>query len=148
MDDRGLIETFLKFLVAGDVEQVVALLADDVVYQLFASQTALPYGGEWRGTDAVRNVLFDMLAMFDCIEFEPTILYVTDSRARCQIRYVYRHRASGEWLSGTARLVCRIKDGSIARLDEFHDDALLQAFARLASQRARERPDPLKGWKP
>jgi ketosteroid isomerase-like protein len=148
MADRALIERFLKYWVAGDVEQVVSLLSDDVVYQLFISQTALPYGGEWRGPDAVKDVFFDMLATFDCIEFEPTILYVTDGRARCQSRYVYRHRASGEWLTGTSRLVVRIRDGAIERLDEFHDDALLQAFARLANQRARERTDPLKGWKP
>jgi ketosteroid isomerase-like protein len=147
MNDRELIETLLRFLGAWDVEQILSLMSKQVVYQLYISQTALPYGGQWRGTDAVRDVFFDRLATLDCIEYEPTVINVINGRARCQAHYVYRHRASGETLTGTSRIVCHIKAGTIDRMEEYHDDALLKAFAKLANQRAIERCDELKEWK-
>ena len=142
-------EASLAYWVAGDVELILSTLSDDVVYQLYVSQTALPYGGEWVGKDAVRNVFFDMFAVFDCTEFEPTLLEVRDGIARCQCQYVYRHRASGEWLSGSCRLVCTIAHNLIVRMDEYHDEALLKAFSRFATQRARDGSGPKSStpWK-
>ena len=150
MDHRTLVETSMTYWAAGDIERVMTTLSDDVVYQVYVAQTALPYGGEWSGKDAVRDVFFDVFALFDAIEFNPTILDVRDGIARCQCQYVFRHRPSGEWLSGSCRLVCTIQNDLISRLDEFHDEPMVVAFTQLAKQRALEgRGAPAHGkpWK-
>ena len=47
---------------------------------------------------------------------------------------MYRHRASGEVLSGRFRMVMQVKDGLIDRADEYHDRAKVEAFLRLVGQ--------------
>ena len=54
---------------------------------------------------------------------------------RVQVSFVYHHRRTGENLVGTKRLVIRLKDGLIVRVDEYHDAALIEAFMRLTQQR-------------
>jgi ketosteroid isomerase-like protein len=44
---------------------------------------------------------------------------------------MYRHRDSGEVLSGRFRHVMRVENGLIRRVDEFHDRAKVEAFMRL-----------------
>jgi ketosteroid isomerase-like protein len=44
---------------------------------------------------------------------------------------MYRHRESGQVLSGRFRLVIRVEVGLIQRVDEFHDRAKVEAFMRL-----------------
>ena len=44
---------------------------------------------------------------------------------------MYRHRASGEVLSGRFRMLIRVEDGLVVRADEYHDRAKVEAFMRL-----------------
>jgi ketosteroid isomerase-like protein len=44
---------------------------------------------------------------------------------------MYRHRRSGEVLSGRFRMIMRVEDGLIVRTDEYHDRAKVEAFLRL-----------------
>lgn len=49
---------------------------------------------------------------------------------------MYRHRASGEILSGHFRLVLKFREGMIVRGDEYHDRARIEAFMRLIASEA------------
>lgn len=135
LPDRTLIDTALAYWSVQDVEQTLGLFSDDIVYQLYICQSALPFGGETRGKEAVRTMLYDILAQFDYVSYEPAILGVKDGVARIQTRYVMRHRASEEELSGSKRFVCTIKDGLITLIVEYHDAPLVEAFMRLANWR-------------
>jgi ketosteroid isomerase-like protein len=133
--DRKLIERALAFWSVQDVEQTLEAFSDDIVYQLYICQSALPFGGETRGKEAVRTMLFDILAQFDYVSYEPWILSVTAGVARIQTRYVMRHRASEEELAGSKRFVCTIKRGRITLIVEYHDAPLVKAFMELANWR-------------
>jgi ketosteroid isomerase-like protein len=50
---------------------------------------------------------------------------------RYQVEFMYRHRQSGETLSGRFRMVMRVKDGLLIRADEYHDRPKVEAFMRL-----------------
>lgn len=139
MNHWMLIETALDYFAAGDVDQILALCSDDVVFQLYISQSALPFGGIARGQDAVRDKFFDILAVFDCLAYEPVLLDLHRGVARVQSRFVYHHRASDERLEGTLRLVCTLKNGRILRIEEYHDDAMMKAFMCLAAWRIETR---------
>lgn len=138
VDHQDLIETTLQYWSAQDVERTLELVSDNVVYQLYISQTALPYGGETRGKDDFRDVLFDILAQFDYLSYEPVILGICGDVARVQTRCVLHHRASGHELDMSKRSVFRIKHGLIVRIDEYLDAALVESFMRLAQWRIRE----------
>lgn len=133
--DRAVMAAVLDYWSAQDVEQTVALMADDIVYQLYVCNSAHPFGGEWIGRDAVRTLLFDLLAAFDYLAYDPVILDVQDGVARIQSSYRLRHRATGEDLSGSKRLVCTLHGGLVTRIHEYEDAPKFQAFLRLTDWR-------------
>jgi len=138
VDHREVIATTFKYWAAGDVDMSVSMLADDVVHQLYVAQTVFPFGGAHRGIDEVRQFLFSVLEMFDVVSFEATHIRVEGDRGSAQCRFDYIHRASGERLCSTARFVITFRDGLIASMDEYHDEALLSAFMRLTEAKIAE----------
>jgi ketosteroid isomerase-like protein len=135
MDNRAVVISFLQSWMAQDVEMTVAHAADDVVYALHISNEALPFGGETHGKERIKGVLYAILADFDYLKYEPVILSVRGDVVRVQVSYVYHHRRTGEDLVGSKRLVIKLKDGLVTRVDEYHDAALVEAFMRLARHR-------------
>jgi ketosteroid isomerase-like protein len=133
--DRKVIERLLAYWSVQDVENTLSVLDDDVIYQVYLSDSALPAGGATWGKEAMRHRLYDFLAAFDCLHYEPVILDVYRGVARVQTQYVFRHRDSRERLSGSKRSVCELAGGLVVRVDEHHDAALVAAFARLTRWR-------------
>ena len=115
---------------------------ENIVYALYISETALPYGGETRGKANIRNVLYAILAEFDYLMYEPTIVAVDGDVVRAQVQFIYHHRLTGENLSGSKRLVFTVRDGLIVRIEEFHDAGMVEAFMRLTAHRARTNDVP------
>ena len=66
----------------------------------------------------------------------PFNIHDEGDRVRLQVEFMYRHRASGEPLSGIFRLVLQFRDGEIIRGDEYHDRARIEAFMRLIASEA------------
>lgn len=135
MDNRATVESFLACWSVQDVEMTVAHVHDDLVYALYISEAALPYGGETRGKDNVRTVLYAILAEFDYLHYAPEIVSIEGEVIRVTAAFVYHHRRTGENLTGTKRMVFQLEDGLIIRIDEYHDAAKVEAFMRLAAQR-------------
>jgi ketosteroid isomerase-like protein len=116
---------------AGDIEGVLALLADNAEYELHISKEVLPYGGLACGRADIGDKLRLMRADWEYILYRPFSLAADGSIVRFQVEFMYRHRESGQVLSGRFRLVMRVEDGKILRVDEFHDRAKVEAFMRL-----------------
>jgi ketosteroid isomerase-like protein len=137
MDNRAVVGSFLACWSVQDVEMTVAHVHEDFVYALYVSDTALPYGGETRGKENVRAVLYAILAEFDYLRYDPEIISVEGDVVRVAVAFTYHHRRTGENLSGTKRMVFQLADGLVARIDEYHDAAKVEAFMRLAAQRTQ-----------
>jgi ketosteroid isomerase-like protein len=135
MSSREVVEAFFAFRAAQDVDMACALLHDSIVYKIHAATNNLPFGGEQRGVDACRNVLFSILKDFDYLAYEPTILSARGLMVRTQVRFKYRHRRTGGILEGTRRLVFKVKGGRIVRIDGYHDAKLVAAFMKLTEYR-------------
>lgn len=123
---------------AQDVDMTVSTFAQDIVYQLYVSRSAKPFGIERVGREAVRAMLFDVLADFDYLSYESAILEAGNGVVRIQSRYSMQHRATGEELSGSKRFVCMVRDGLFTRIHEYHDAILVEAFMKLAKWRLKE----------
>ncbi len=123
---------------AQDVDMTVSTFSEDIVYQLFVSRSARPFGIERVGREAVREMLYDVLADFDYVSYESDILEAGNGVARVRSCYCMRHRATGEELTGSKRFVCTVRDGLLTRIHEYHDAVLVEAFIKLARWRLRE----------
>ena len=51
---------------------------------------------------------------------------------------MFRHKSTGETLSGRLRLVWTFADARARTLSEFHDTERVEAFLRLCAARGRE----------
>lgn len=128
---RAVIEQALDYWQAQDVEQTLAMYDEQILYRLYTFHDARPSVKLLKGRDAVREMMFDVLMRFDYLRYNSTILSVSDGTARVQIQFDLRHRSTGEHLTGSKRQFYMVAGGKIQRINEFHDEAMLAAFARL-----------------
>jgi ketosteroid isomerase-like protein len=130
-DPRTIITRFNQAWEDNDIEAALAFIADDAVYVLHVAETALPFGGETRGKSAIRAAFTGMRSDFDYILYRPFPMSGAGETLHGQVEFIYRHRASGEELSGRFRLVWTMRNGLIVRCEEYHDAARIEAFMRL-----------------
>ena len=122
----------------GNIENAIAYIAEDAVYALHISGDVLSHGGEHVGRQKIATVLKKVREEFEYILYRPLQLTADGDTVRFQVEFMYRHRESGEKLEGRFRMVMVVKDGKLARTDEYHDRAKVEAFMRLFGRRPRE----------
>lgn len=135
MVNRAVISSFFASWRVQDVEWTLEHLHDDIVYEIHADTAEHPFFKVMRGKEACRDALFNILKDFDYLKYEPTINSVKGNTVRSSIAFRYRHRPTGEVLEGSRRLVFKLQDGLIARIDGYHDAKLVEAFIRLTKHR-------------
>lgn len=128
---RQVVKDFYKCWALGDIGAAARLLSETVVYVLHIDAAVLAFGGQTCGKAAVTEVLARMREDFDFILYRPFPLTVEEKAAHGQVEFIYRHRQSGQSLSGRCRLVWEVEDGLIVRWEEFHDAARIKSFMRL-----------------
>jgi ketosteroid isomerase-like protein len=122
----------LQTYAAGSLAAFMDLLTDDVEYALYIDQADLPFAGETRGKEALRERIAQMHASFDYVLFRPLAVRVVDATTtHNQVEFMYRNKATGEMLSGRFRLVLTVEGGRVQRIEEYHDVARVKAFLRL-----------------
>jgi ketosteroid isomerase-like protein len=142
LDNRSVVASFFACWRVQDLEMAVAHGHPDIVYQIHNGIDARPFAGTYRGPEACRELGYAVLAEFDYLAYEPTILGVEDNIVRAHVFFRYRHRASGSVIDGSRRLVFEIRDGLIVRIDSYEDAAKFEVFMRMARE-SPEVGDPL-----
>jgi ketosteroid isomerase-like protein len=122
---------FTRFWTAGDIDSAMLLVAEDAVYVLYISGDVLPFAGETVGRDNIAAALRKIRQDFEYLLYRPLDLVTNGDEVRYQVEFMYRHRASGEVLSGRFRMIMRVENGLLVRTDEYHDRARVEAFMRL-----------------
>jgi ketosteroid isomerase-like protein len=125
------VRQFNKAWAEGDLAGAMRWVAENSVYALYVSGELLPHGGETVGRDKIAAALRQVRADFEYLLYRPLNLKANGEVVRFQVEFMYRHRRSGETLSGRLRFVMRVKGGLIVRADEYHDRAKVEAFMRL-----------------
>lgn len=144
VDDKPLVQTakapidvvrrFNSAWVAGEIDRAIAYVADDAVYALHLSDDLVPTGGETIGRANIEAALRKVRQQFDYLLYRPLGMRADGDAVRFQVEFMYRHRRSGEILSGRFRMVMRVENGLIVRTEEYHDRAKVEAFLRLFAQ--------------
>ena len=134
MDSRSVVASFFACWSVQDLEMAVAHAHPEFVYTIHNGRDASPLAGVYRGPDECRDLGYAMLAEFDYLNYEPAIVGVEDNIVRAQVNFRYRHRATGNIIEGSRRLVFEIKDDLIYRLDSYEDTLRLEAFMRMSRE--------------
>ncbi len=125
------VRRFNKAWTAGDIEGALRFIAEHSVYALHISGELLPFAGETVGRANIAAALHRMRADYEYVLYRPLDLVADGDTVRHQVEFMYRHRASGEVLTGRFRLIMRVENGLLVRTDEYHDRAKVEAFVRL-----------------
>jgi ketosteroid isomerase-like protein len=125
------VKRFLDTWVSGDIDASLRYIADDAVYALYISCEALPFAGETVGRASIEAALRQMRSQWDYLVFRPHNFVTKGETVRFRVEHMYRHRPSGAVLSGNFRMVVKVRDGLLVRVDEYHDRAMVEAFMRL-----------------
>ncbi len=129
-----IVRRFNSAWVAGEIDRAIAVVAEDAVYALHLSDDLLPTGGETVGRANIEAALRKVRQQFDYLLYRPMGMRADGDAVRFQVEFMYRHRRSGEILSGRFRMIMRVENGLIVRTEEYHDRAKVEAFLRLFSQ--------------
>jgi ketosteroid isomerase-like protein len=132
MDSRSLIASFFACWRVQDLEMALVHVHPDIVYVIHNGPDASPLAGVYCGIDRVRELGYRVLAEFDYIRYEPTILGADDDIVRAQVVFGLRHRGSGHIIEGSQRSVFVVRDGVITSIDVYEDALKVAAFMRLA----------------
>lgn len=147
MNSETIAASFLASWAVQDVEMTAMHMHKNIIYKIHVPITIRPFGGVRHGVDECREAMFALLKDFDYLVYEPTIVNAIGNVVRAQIRFVCRHRHTGCVLEGTRRLVIRVRDDLVDRVDSYHDARLIETFLRLTEQQPTSEPSmPLPRW--
>lgn len=101
----------------GDLEGVVATVADDVVWTNHA--TGAPFAGVFKGPDGVRQFLTALMEGVEVTRFDIDTLLAEGDLVVALGSSAFTVRSSGTSNEGPLVHVFRFEDGKIAAFDEF-----------------------------
>lgn len=130
-DEAAVYEAFVQAYSVRDFDRAVALMADDIVLALHIDRELIPFGGVTIGKAQVRQRWAMIARMFDMPLYRLEHHVRDGEEVRGNIAYRFRHIATGEDIEGHMRHVVWMRDGLIARGNEYHDRARVEAFFRL-----------------
>ncbi len=129
--DQLVIEALYASWAAKDLDAVLACFSDDIIFRMHLPKEMAPFAGDSQGKAAIVPRLKMIIDEFDFLSYRPTFIRDVGEELHAQVRYRYRHKATGYEIEGTMRHIWRMNRDQIAELDEFHDSARVQAFFEL-----------------
>jgi len=110
---------------------MAAMVARDIVYSLNVTPDAVQIGGETVGWDAVNAKMMGIREVFDYLVYRPRIYGAQGDKVRARIELIFQHKVSRELLTGQMRCDVTVREGMIARVDEYVDAPLVESFMRM-----------------
>jgi ketosteroid isomerase-like protein len=128
----------------SDLQAFLGCLTDDIVYTVNVDARTVPYAMSTVGKDDMRGHLQLLLDTFVINAFVIESLVHDDEFSRTTVLGYYKHKKTGERLDIRIRFRLWVRDGLIARLEEYHDAPYVEAFERFVGflqQNASEATD-------
>jgi len=116
---------------AGDLQATLSWFDEDVEFVIHLPPEVVPFAGPVRGRDKLAQRLQSIIDEFDFIEYVPVQITPYGEAFHSQVRFHYRHKATGLEYEGTMRHTWRIEGDRIMRFEEHHDAERVRAFFQL-----------------
>ena len=118
------IESLYEAFGRGDVEAILAHVADDVDWAADARSDDAPWYGRRTSKDEVARFFGDIAGAIQVLEFTPVALAANDDAVFAFIRFSYRGLESGREATVNLHHYFRFRDGKIAYYRGSEDTAL------------------------
>jgi hypothetical protein len=128
---RSVVEAFVKYWGVQDIERTVELHAEDAVSRVHFNHPEVGMSGEVRGREKIAEGLYENLAQWHYLSFEPTIMSIEGDTARVHIAFEYEHAKTSTRIASTQRMVVVVKNGLLSQVDSYYDVEKVAAFMRL-----------------
>jgi ketosteroid isomerase-like protein len=139
--ERLVLEALYASWAVKDLKAVLSCCSDDIVFAIHVPPEVMPFAGETRGKDALVPRLQMILDDFDFLQYRPIYIVDEGGALHSQVRYHFRHKATGYDIDGTMRHVWQIEGDQIVRLEEFHDTPRVKTFFELLALSASGKPE-------
>jgi ketosteroid isomerase-like protein len=127
MTDRKEIETLIKSLyasrVAGDIETLGALFAQDATFQVAGSPEASPMATLAKGHPAIMSLMQGMIDSFELSNFSILEMLIDGAKAAVRWQATVHHVASGQSFTTELADFIAVANGEIVSFVEFLDTA-------------------------
>lgn len=141
-DAKDVYVNFCNAYARRDVDACAELVTDDVVFGIYIDRELAPFGGVTIGKRIMQRRWQMVADAFDVLHYEVTGATVEEDKLRGLVAYHFRHKATGEDISGTMRHMVHLRGEQMARIDETHDRARVEAFFRLIQSMTPPEPPP------
>lgn len=98
---------------AGDWDGVEQLLSPDLVIH---EPPSLPFGGEWRGRDALRRLFAAVMGLWDAPSVETETIVGDDAHVVALLRFTMTSKATGRTFSQPVAEVSRLAGGLVTNM--------------------------------
>lgn len=111
----------------GDIPAVLDAMSPDINWHEAESNPYMPSGEAWVGPEAVLNNLFMKLgAEWDGFAVHPKSFYGAGDSVIVEARYTGTFKATGKSMDAQVCHVWDVKDGKVARFQQYVDTAKLR----------------------
>jgi ketosteroid isomerase-like protein len=127
-ENKRVVQTLFEAFGRGDIDAILALVSDDVVWSL-PGPPAVPYYGERRGPEGVKDFLVQIGTAVEFESFEPGALVAEGERVVALGRERGRVRSTGKTFDNEWALVFNLSGGKITRFQSYENTgAVAEAF--------------------
>jgi ketosteroid isomerase-like protein len=113
----------------GDIQSLLELLSEDVEWKLFEIEW-VPFSGTRRGVERVGEFFSQVFDTEEPLRFEPRELVAQGDKVVALGDYAWRVKSTGREYESDFVHVFTVRDGKVARFQEFMDTAAVSAAYR------------------
>jgi uncharacterized protein len=113
----------------ADIQSVLGLLSEDVEWTLFEIE-GVPFSGTRRGSERVGEFFSEVFDTEEVLHFEPRELVAQGEKVVALGHYAWRVKSTGREYETDFVHVFSVRDGKVARYQEFMDTAVVGAAYR------------------
>jgi uncharacterized protein len=113
----------------GDIQGLLGLLSEDVEWKLFEME-GVPFSGTRRGDERVGEFFSQVFDTEEPLHFEPRELVAQGDKVVALGDYAWRVKSTGREYESHFVHVFTVRDGTVARFQEFMDTAAVSAAYR------------------
>jgi ketosteroid isomerase-like protein len=108
----------------GDIQSFLGLLSEDVEWTLFEIE-GVPFSGTRRGSERVGEFYSQVFDTEEVLHFEPRELVAEGDKVVVLGDYAWRVKSTGREYESDFVHVITVRDGKVARFQEFMDTAVV-----------------------
>lgn len=130
-EDIAVFRLAVRYWSEENFEGVFSLLADDIVHSVNVDALEIPWASSAAGKPDVVARLGLIAQTFTINAFILENVVCEGDEIRATVLGYHKHKKTGERLDLRVRFRVRVRDGKLARIDEFLDAAYIEAFERF-----------------